>query len=82
MQTGLRKITLIFSPKWKEMSNPTNEKQTATMDENSQYDSDDYFRVINEKGVDDISLEVFYKPHTITLLSVSVIGLLYSAFTR
>ena len=82
MQTGSRKITLIFSPKWKEMSNPTNEKQTATMDENSQYDSDDYFRVINEKGVDDISLEVFYKPHTITLLSVSVIGLLYSAFTR
>ncbi|XP_052763400.1 phosphatidylserine synthase 1-like isoform X2 [Mya arenaria] len=45
-------------------------------------DEEDHFRFINEKGVDDISLEVFYKPHTITLLTVSIAGLLYSAFTR
>lgn len=45
-------------------------------------DDDDHFRFINEKGVDDISLEVFYKPHTITLLTVSIAGLLYVAFTR
>jgi len=45
-------------------------------------DEEDHFRFINEKGVDDISLEVFYQPHTITLLTVSIAGLLYSAFTR
>ncbi|RWS31516.1 phosphatidylserine synthase 1-like protein [Leptotrombidium deliense] len=40
------------------------------------------FDSINERPVDDISLEFFYKPHTITLLSVSIIALLYTAFTR
>ncbi|KAJ8321797.1 hypothetical protein KUTeg_000268, partial [Tegillarca granosa] len=45
-------------------------------------EEDEHFRFINEKGVDGISLEFFYKPHTITLLTVSVIGLLYTAFTR
>ena len=45
-------------------------------------DEDEHFRFINEKGVDDISLEVFYKPHTISLLTVSIFGLLYVAFTR
>ena len=52
------------------------------MDERRFVEDDDYFRCINEKGVDDISLEIFYKPHTITLLTVSIAGLLYSAFTR
>ncbi len=45
-------------------------------------DSSDHFYTINERIVDDISIDFFYKPHTITLLTVSVIGLLYSAFTR
>ncbi|KAK3086994.1 hypothetical protein FSP39_000129 [Pinctada imbricata] len=45
-------------------------------------EEDEYFRFINDKSVDDISLEFFYKPHTITLLSVSILGLLYAAFTR
>ncbi|XP_052240039.1 phosphatidylserine synthase 1-like [Dreissena polymorpha] len=45
-------------------------------------DEEEHFRFINEKGVDDISLEIFYKPHTITLLTVSIIGLIYTAFTR
>lgn len=42
----------------------------------------DNFYTINERPVDDISLQFFYKPHTITLLSVSVGFLLYFAFTR
>lgn len=40
------------------------------------------FVVINERPVDDISLEFFYKPHTITLLAVSIIGVMYFAFIR
>ncbi|XP_067133639.1 phosphatidylserine synthase-like [Centruroides vittatus] len=45
-------------------------------------DAFDHFYDINERPVDQISLEFFYKPHTITLLLVSIIALLYSAFTR
>jgi len=42
----------------------------------------DHFYSINEHRVDDISLAFFYKPHTITLLTISILGLLYSALTR
>ncbi|CAH1775510.1 unnamed protein product, partial [Owenia fusiformis] len=42
----------------------------------------DHFYTINEHPVDDISLAFFYKPHTITLLTVSIIGLLYFGFVR
>lgn len=42
----------------------------------------DLFGSINERPVDDISLDFFYKPHTITLLTVSIVVLLYFAFTR
>lgn len=52
----------------------------ATKAENSR--KFDHFSTINEHPVDDISLEFFYKPHTITLLTVSIAGLLYTAFTR
>ncbi|KAL3891516.1 hypothetical protein ACJMK2_003777 [Sinanodonta woodiana] len=45
-------------------------------------EEEEHFRFINERAVDDISLEIFYKPHTISLLTVSVLGLLYLAFTR
>ncbi|CAL1541969.1 unnamed protein product [Lymnaea stagnalis] len=46
-------------------------------------EDDQYFRVIiNERSVDDISLDFFYKPHTITLLLTCISGLLYFAFTR
>lgn len=41
-----------------------------------------FFYTINERPVDDVSLEFFYKPHTLTLLAVSIIGVLYVAFTR
>lgn len=41
-----------------------------------------HFRRINEQQVDDICIEFFYKPHTITLLTVTLLGLMYFAFTR
>lgn len=37
---------------------------------------------MNERPVDDISIEFFYKPHTITLIFVSIIGVMYFAFIR
>ena len=40
------------------------------------------FVEINDKSVDDIQLEVFYKPHTISLLLLCVFGLTYTAFVR
>lgn len=45
-------------------------------------DINHHFYAINERPVDDISLEFFYKPHTITLLTVGIIAVFYSAFTR
>ena len=45
-------------------------------------DFSEYFHEINERQVDDISIEFFYKPHTITLLLLSVGSILYVAFTR
>ena len=41
-----------------------------------------HFSAINESPVDDISLEFFYQPHTVTLLTASVLGFVYVAFTR
>lgn len=40
------------------------------------------FLVVNERPVDDISLDFFYKPHTITLLAVSALAVMYFAFVR
>lgn len=42
----------------------------------------DSFFNINEKPVDDISIEFFYKPHTITLLLLSIGAVIYFAFVR
>lgn len=42
----------------------------------------DSFNTINEMPVDDISLEFFYKPHTITLLAISIGVVVYTAFVR
>lgn len=42
----------------------------------------DNFKVINECAVDDISLEWFYKPHTVSLLAVSIVGVIYFSFVR
>uniref|UniRef100_A0A8B9LP87 Phosphatidylserine synthase n=1 Tax=Astyanax mexicanus TaxID=7994 RepID=A0A8B9LP87_ASTMX len=41
-----------------------------------------HFRMINEQQVEDITLNFFYKPHTITLLTFTVISIMYFAFTR
>uniref|UniRef100_UPI00358F70C1 phosphatidylserine synthase 1 n=1 Tax=Myxine glutinosa TaxID=7769 RepID=UPI00358F70C1 len=40
------------------------------------------FRMVNEQQVEDITLEFFYKPHTISLLSFTIVALMYFAFTR
>lgn len=56
-----------------------------TMSGSSTMLSNDYtaaFSSINERPVDDISLEFFYKPHTITLLAVSIASVIYTAFVR
>uniref|UniRef100_A0A1B6C6S3 Phosphatidylserine synthase n=1 Tax=Clastoptera arizonana TaxID=38151 RepID=A0A1B6C6S3_9HEMI len=37
---------------------------------------------VNERPVDDISLEFFYKPHTVTLFAVSIIAIVYFSFIR
>ncbi|XP_072042246.1 phosphatidylserine synthase 1-like [Amphiura filiformis] len=42
----------------------------------------DHFRYINEQEVEDISLEFFYKPHTITLLLIAIVTTFYFAFTN
>lgn len=42
----------------------------------------DPFISVNERQVDDISLDFFYKPHTVTLLAVSIISVMYFAFVR
>ena len=41
-----------------------------------------HFNAMNEKEVDNITMDLFYKPHTITLLLFIIIGLLYVAFSR
>ncbi|KAG7268441.1 hypothetical protein CRUP_037001 [Coryphaenoides rupestris] len=41
-----------------------------------------HFRMINEQQVEDICMELFYKPHTITLLTLSVLSLMYFVFVR
>lgn len=41
-----------------------------------------HFQMMNEQQVEDICIDFFYKPHTITLLTVTVLSLMYFAFTR
>ncbi|XP_041665750.1 phosphatidylserine synthase 1 isoform X2 [Cheilinus undulatus] len=41
-----------------------------------------HFRMINEQQVEDICIDFFYKPHTISLLTVTVLSLMYFVFTR
>ncbi|XP_063041295.1 phosphatidylserine synthase 1 [Engraulis encrasicolus] len=41
-----------------------------------------HFRMINEQQVEDITIDFFYRPHTITLLTVTVLCLMYFVFTR
>lgn len=45
-------------------------------------DINHHFYADNERPVDDISLDFFYKPHTITLLCCSIGAVFFFAFTR
>uniref|UniRef100_A0A672KGZ6 Si:dkey-108k24.2 n=1 Tax=Sinocyclocheilus grahami TaxID=75366 RepID=A0A672KGZ6_SINGR len=36
-----------------------------------------HFRMINEQQVEDITIDFFYKPHTITLLTFTVVSIMY-----
>jgi len=40
------------------------------------------FVYINEKPVDDVSLNLFYQPRTLTLLCIVILALLHVAFNR
>lgn len=40
------------------------------------------FLAMNERAVEDQTLNFFYKPHTITLLFSSIFAVMYFAFTR
>lgn len=40
------------------------------------------FLSMNERAVEDMTLNFFYKPHTITLLLCSIAAAMYFAFTR
>lgn len=42
----------------------------------------DIFAIINERQVEDISIDFFYEPHTITLLLISICLVIYFAFAR
>lgn len=37
-----------------------------------------HFRMINEQQVEDITIDFFYRPHTITLLSFTIVSLMYT----
>ena len=45
-------------------------------------DASDHFVSINERPVDDISFEFFYKPHSLILMFLCVCGITWTAFTR
>ncbi|XP_043993871.1 phosphatidylserine synthase 1 [Gambusia affinis] len=55
---------------------------TAARPPSNSEESKLHFRMINEQQVDDISVHFFYKPHTITLLTATLLSLMYFAFTR
>ena len=66
------------------MRRPSETRRLSEASDNSMElnEDSDHFTAMNEHPVDDISLDFFYKPHTLTLLSSSVLWLLYSALTR
>lgn len=55
---------------------------TAARPPSNSEESKLHFRMINEQQVDDICVHFFYKPHTITLLTATLLSLMYFAFTR
>ena len=69
----------IWSCQFDKMAEKSTRRRTYS---STSHDVADHFYAINERPVDDISLDFFYKPHTITLLTILTSSLLYSAFTR
>ncbi|PAV55974.1 hypothetical protein WR25_25442 [Diploscapter pachys] len=41
-----------------------------------------HFQMVNDRVVDDITMDVLYKPHTLTILAILCVVLLYLAFVR
>lgn len=87
-ETRVKRVIIIrrMEPSAPETSSSTR-RNSGVMRSNSESDlkSDNnrsIFYTINERPVDDISLEFFYKPHTLTLLAVSIAVVVYVAFTR
>lgn len=68
----------------KRMKQRINQRVADDNDTDTRSDSPvvDPFISVNEHPVDDISLDVFYKPHTVTLLAVSILSVMYFAFVR
>ncbi|XP_073250903.1 phosphatidylserine synthase 1-like isoform X2 [Porites lutea] len=56
-------------------------RRRRTFSTTSTISTDDY-QDVNEQIVEDITLDFFYKPRSITALSCMIIYLIYSAFTR
>ena len=57
-------------------------EKNAKTNSNSARARFDSFNTINEKPVDDISLEFFYTPHSISALAFAIAIVIYSAFVR
>lgn len=75
---------IVLKRRMKKRTSPpsTLENSPALTSRSSNMPTINEFKYINERPVDDISLDFFYKPHTITLLAVSIIAVMYFAFVR
>lgn len=62
---------------------PKNTKSNLTNDPSTQEQllGSRFYR-INDAPVEEISIEFFYKPHTLTLLFTGIVAVIYIAFTR
>lgn len=69
----------IYIAKMADDRSPRRRKRTFST--TSTISTDDY-QDVNEQIVEDITLEFFYKPRSITALACLLVYLVYSAFTR
>ncbi|XP_036326556.1 phosphatidylserine synthase 1-like isoform X3 [Rhagoletis pomonella] len=62
---------------------PTKQRSSSSISRDKGLDEfAETFVIVNERPVDDISLDFFYKPHTITLFAISVLSVMFFAFVR
>lgn len=62
---------------------PTKQRSSSSISRDKELDEyAETFVIVNERPVDDISLDFFYKPHTITLFAISVLSVMFFAFVR